>query len=159
MTEVSARSNEDVDFPDLSADVGLLSSISAKVLNTILMSILLIPAVSFADSHAYNLAPTITIENSRYIVKHHHDWEQWSILDDLFKDINGRDVYFTSKNTISYLEVLIRGSQKTVFKKPVPALTRIWISDDSKYIVGWSDIKISNPYQLVVFNIEGKLLF
>jgi hypothetical protein len=40
----------------------------------------------------------------------------------------------------------------------VPALTHIWISTDSKYVVGISNVMLRNPYQLVVFNKSGDRL-
>jgi hypothetical protein len=46
-----------------------------------------------------------------------------------------------------------------IFRRPVPALTYIWISRDSKYIVGISNVKLWNPYQLVVFSRSGDRLF
>lgn len=51
-----------------------------------------------------------------------------------------------------------RGSER-LFCRAVPALTDIWISSDEKYIVGLSDIKFSNPYQIIVVSNTGGLLF
>jgi hypothetical protein len=41
----------------------------------------------------------------------------------------------------------------------VPALTLIWLSPDERYIVGLSDIRHANLYQVVVYSITGDLLF
>jgi hypothetical protein len=46
-----------------------------------------------------------------------------------------------------------------LFRVPVPALTYIWISPDSKYVVGLSNIKLWNPYQIVVYSRSGERLF
>jgi hypothetical protein len=45
-----------------------------------------------------------------------------------------------------------------LFRRPVPALTHIWISSDSKHLVGISDVMLWNPYQLVVFSKSGDRL-
>jgi hypothetical protein len=41
----------------------------------------------------------------------------------------------------------------------VPALTLLWISPDSRYVVGLSNVKLWNPYQLVVFSRAGRRVF
>jgi hypothetical protein len=45
-----------------------------------------------------------------------------------------------------------------LFLHPVPVLTHIWISPDSKYVVGISNIMLWNPYQLIVFSKSGDRL-
>jgi hypothetical protein len=41
----------------------------------------------------------------------------------------------------------------------VPALTHLWIAPDSRYVVGLSNLKLHNPYQLVVFTRSGRRVF
>lgn len=48
---------------------------------------------------------------------------------------------------------------KTLFVAPTPALTALWISPDQRYVVGLSNIKLWNPYQLVVYRMDGVLVF
>lgn len=45
-----------------------------------------------------------------------------------------------------------------MFRRPVPALSYIWISPDAKYVVGISNIKLWNPYQLVIYRKFGDRL-
>lgn len=45
-----------------------------------------------------------------------------------------------------------------IWARDCPLLTQVWISDDSRYIVGLSSIKFFNPIQLVVYDREGNLL-
>jgi hypothetical protein len=45
-----------------------------------------------------------------------------------------------------------------LFRRPVPALTHIWISPDSAYVVGISNVMLWNPYQLVAFCRSGDRL-
>ncbi|MFZ6800535.1 hypothetical protein [Undibacterium sp. Di24W] len=66
---------------------------------------------------------------------------------------------FSSLNTYSYIQVSDKKSGNILFKSPVPALTVIWATPDSNYIVGISNIKVWNPYHLVVFNKKGELLY
>ena len=49
-------------------------------------------------------------------------------------------------------------TNQVLIKKSCPALTRIEISPDEKYIIGLSKIKIRNKFQLVIFDINGRLI-
>ena len=59
---------------------------------------------------------------------------------------------FSADNDYSYLRLRDKATSAELFRRPVPALTHIWISPDSKYLVGISDVMLWNPYQLVVFS-------
>jgi len=61
-------------------------------------------------------------------------------------------------NDYSYLRLRDNVTDTELFRRPVPALTHIWISPNSKYVVGISNVKLRNPYQLVVFSKAGDLL-
>ena len=65
---------------------------------------------------------------------------------------------FTSNNSYASLVVRNRQTHSQLFRVPTPALTHLWISDDSRFIVGISDIKLWNPVQVVVFNSKGDLV-
>lgn len=65
---------------------------------------------------------------------------------------------FQPGNVYAYVECIDQTSGQILFKVPSPALTFLWISDDSKYIVGLSDIRLDNPIQLVIFDKSGRLL-
>jgi hypothetical protein len=51
-----------------------------------------------------------------------------------------------------------RRQAASCFAVPCPALTHIWISPDSEYVIGISNVMLRNPYQLVVFNRAGDRL-
>jgi len=53
---------------------------------------------------------------------------------------------------------LYKEGKVRIWARASPLLTHVWISDDSRYIVGLSNLKFVNPYQLVVFDREGNLL-
>ena len=58
----------------------------------------------------------------------------------------------------AYSGVVDSASGKQLFDKPVPAITYLWISRDSHYIVGLSNIKYQNQYQLIVLSDSGQEL-
>ena len=43
-------------------------------------------------------------------------------------------------------------------KFPCPALSWIGVTNDSKYVIGLSEIMLDNPFQLVVYDSNGHLL-
>jgi hypothetical protein len=81
--------------------------------------------------------------------EHHHDW---SSADD------ARGEIFTEENHYSYLQLREKATGAVLFRRPGPALSHIWISPDSKYVVGISNIKLWNPYKLVVYSNSGDRL-
>ncbi len=50
---------------------------------------------------------------------------------------------------------LLDSAGKVLFHAPSPALTYLWISPDSEYVVGLSSVKLNNLYQLVVWRRDG----
>jgi hypothetical protein len=89
--------------------------------------------------------------------EHHHDWgytsekARWKMIS------SARDP-FTADNNYSYLSLRDAVTGAELFRRPVPALTYIWISPDLRYVVGLSHIMLWNPYQLVVFSKSGDRL-
>lgn len=110
-----------------------------------------------ADIVGYNEVFDCTAESAQFIARHHHDWSD-ATSEARWKMISTDKNVFTEQNTYSILRVIDRGSETLRFQVPVPALRHIWISPDSRFIVGISDIKAWNPIQLVVYNAEGSLL-
>ena len=114
-------------------------------------------SVAWADAVGYSGIVACKAESERLSAEHHHDWSQathdarWEMIS------TTRDV-FTSKNTYASLVVTDKESHEQLFKVPTPALTYLWISDDSRFIVGISNIKLWNPIQVVVFNASGALV-
>jgi hypothetical protein len=72
--------------------------------------------------------------------------------------ITGDQNPFRPENTFSTITAREKSGNKLLFSRPVPALSYLWISPDSRYIVGLSNIKLYNPYQLVIFDRAGNLL-
>lgn len=111
----------------------------------------------FADMVGYSKVSDIRIESDRLVAEHHHDWSR-ATEPARFKMITTSKDPFTAENTYSYLRVVDKGTGKERFRAPVPALTLLWISPDSRFVVGLSSVKLWNPYQLVVFDASGRRL-
>jgi hypothetical protein len=65
---------------------------------------------------------------------------------------------FGRENSYSSLTVTDKGSGRVLFRSPVPALSRLWISPDSRFVLGLSEVKLWNPYQVVLFDRMGPVL-
>jgi hypothetical protein len=92
--------------------------------------------IAFSDSVIYRNIMDISVESKKYIVNHHHDWN-WP-------------------NNYAHIECMDKSTGNIVFSEQSPALTNIFISDDEQFIVGLSNIKVDNPFNVVVINVEGK---
>lgn len=123
----------------------------------IIFSFFLIKLLAFSDKRAYDNIITIKEENNIIKVIHFHDWSMAS-LQKRYDMISGDQNPFSQKNDYSYIECIDKSSKVSLFKKPSSAFSKIEISKDSKYIICLSNIKIYNPYQLVIFNINGDLI-
>lgn len=124
-----------------------------------LIAILLLTSsvLCFSDDIAYGKKLKLMIENEKLTVIHYHDWSK-DTNDKRYKMITTHQNPFLDDNDYSYLECLDKKNSQQIFKKPVPALTKIQISNDSNYIIGLSNIKLDNPFQLVIFDKQGNLI-
>lgn len=123
------------------------------------VSVLLLSSSSaLADAVAYSGVVDLRAESAVLRVEHHHDWSR-STEDARQAMFSTSKDPFTAANTYSYLRVVDKASGGELFRAPVPALTHLWISPDSRYIVGLSQIKRLNPIHLVVFSRTGRRLF
>lgn len=111
----------------------------------------------YADAVGYSDSKRLKIESKNYIVIHFHDWTH-ATRDSRFKMISTDENPFSSQNNYAYIECIEKSTGKVLFKKPCPALTKIEISKDEKYIIGLSNIKLWNPYHLVIFSTKGELI-
>jgi hypothetical protein len=118
---------------------------------------IILSSICFADGIAYTDIRKIKRENENLVVKHYHDWSART-SHSRFKMIVTTQNPFTHKNNYSYLECIDKKSEKSIFKLPVPALTYLSISEDSNFIIGLSNIKLHNPFQLVIINRDGKII-
>ena len=108
-----------------------------------------------ADRVGYGGLHEIAATNGNLTCRHVHNWESKK-LDSLFSDLTHHQRFFSAANDFSFVE--LRDGDKVLFRSPSPALTHLWISPDSQFLVGLSRIKLYNPYQLVVWQRDGTLL-
>ncbi len=125
--------------------------------NIILLVFLATSLIAKADPFAYNGKVSITAESENFIAKHYHDWTS-NTEEELYEMISTDQNPFNEKNNYGYIELLDKKTGKVIFKKPSTALTKIVISENEKHIIGISNIMVWNPYQLVVYDINGMLI-
>ncbi|MFC0349350.1 hypothetical protein [Undibacterium danionis] len=116
-------------------------------------------APAWCDSVGYAEIKKIQFETSDISIVHWHDWSTKKNRDARWAMISTDKNPFTESNTYSYIQAFDKKTGNILFKSPVPALTVIWATPDSNYIIGISNIKVWNPYHLVVFNKKGDLLY
>ncbi len=92
---------------------------------------------------------SISAETNELRAEHIHDWSNVTRTRDPF----------SAYNNSSYLQLSEKLKGTVLFRKPVPALSYIWISPNSKFVVGLSNVKLWNPYQIVVYSESGECLF
>lgn len=114
-------------------------------------------ATTYADVAGYDGVITLKAESGIMRVEHHHDWSA-TTQDARWKMFSTTKTPFTAENNYSYLLLQDKKTGAALFRSPVPTLTHLWVSPDSKYIVGISNVMLLNPYQLVVFSKTGKRL-
>ena len=115
------------------------------------------PCIAGADVVGYGDTRTITAESKTLKVEHFHDWSE-ATREARWKMISTNNDPFTADNNYSYISVKNKLSGAELFRAPTPALSYLWISPDSRYIVGTSKIMLWNPIQLVVFSNTGRRL-
>ena len=118
--------------------------------------LLVTASLAMADAFPYTGKLRTWAETEDLLVMHYHNWK--SYRPQRLSDKEDPNVYFTSANEISYIELRERKSGKRLWRRPCTACSEVWISEDGAYVVGLSTIKKDNPYQLLVFNRSGKLL-
>ena len=112
---------------------------------------------ALADRIGYGGVVDLSAETDTVRAEHHHNWSS-ATHDARWKMISTTQDPFTADNNYAYLQLREKATGAVLFRRPCPALSHIWISPDSKYVVGLSNIKVWNPYQLVVYNKYGDLL-
>lgn len=110
-----------------------------------------------ADATGYDSVVNLSAETGAVRAEHHHDWSRGT-SEARWKMISTSRNPFTTDNDYSYLRLRNKATGTELFRRPVPALTHIWISPDSEYVVGISNVMLWNPYQLVVFSRSGDRL-
>lgn len=131
----------------------LLTTIRAGILLALLSSVLTTRVR--ADSIGYGRKSTVSITNDLYVVTHTHDWSSRKIKK-LYFEFARHEKFFTSANNFSKITVTDQVSRRKAFGSSCPALTYLWLSPDSRYLIGLSYVMLDNPYQLVIWDLQQK---
>ena len=121
-----------------------------------LILILLTGNYALADSFAYSGKHDCETRRDELHAVHYHNWSSPKIPE-LFLDLGNHEAFLKEVNDFAYIE-LSNSDGEFIFRQPSSALTYIWISPDHKYIVGLSTVMLYNPYQLIVWEIDGDLI-
>lgn len=105
-----------------------------------------------ADVLAYNGKVTLATTNGEFIATHFHDWSSPKLEQMTDDDA----LYFSATNTLSGVAVTDLRTRREIFASPCPALTYIWLSPDNRFLVGLSNVKRRNPYQLVIWDLQKR---
>jgi hypothetical protein len=128
-----------------------------SVFLVVLMLLMIAMPFARADSVGYQNVVDLYADTNVVRAEHHHDWSA-ATRSARWKMISTTRNPFSSDNDYSFLRLIDKASGAELFRRPVPALSYIWISKDSRYVVGLSNIKLWNTYQLVVFSKSGERL-
>ena len=134
-----------------------MSTLYATIARIALWLLVAVSTSARADMIGYNKVVDLWAEAGTLRAEHHHDWSN-AARDARWQMVFSTKNPFSGDNDYSYLRLRDNATDTELFRRPVPALTHIWISPNSKYVVGISNVKLRNPYQLVVFSISGDLL-
>lgn len=105
----------------------------------------------FADRAQYAGRQDLVSQGPTLTVRHQHDWSQ---LPEQLKF--SANTPFGVETNVSSLEFFDRG--RPVARISSPPLTYLYVTPDSRYVVGLSRIKVWNDVQLVVFDRNARLL-
>tara|TARA_B100000809_G_scaffold41675_1_gene36278 strand:- start:15 stop:773 length:759 start_codon:yes stop_codon:yes gene_type:complete len=111
------------------------------------------------DWRRYSRIVKIKTESNDFVVKHYHNWKLTTNNQDCKKSAKMINSPFESASGCAYMVCFNKENLKDSIIFPSSALNHILISKNQKYIVGLSNIKIGNPYQLLVWNIKGELIY
>jgi hypothetical protein len=120
-------------------------------------TLLAVPRYARSDHSSYAAERDIRVETTGITCRHWHDWSSKTEKARATMIASGQDP-FGSENNYARVECTAKDG-KALFRAPSPALTELWISPDLRYLVGLSKIRISNPYQLVVYRMDGTLVY
>ncbi|GEM_PF-6710824 len=127
----------------------------------VLLAVLAVTGIALrearADRTGYASIVDLRADGDTFIVKHHHDWSE-ATRASRYKMIATHQDPFRADNDYAYVAWYSRGDGRRLRQMPSPALTWLGVSPDSRYVIGLSNVKHDNPYQLVVYNRADELL-
>jgi hypothetical protein len=107
---------------------------------------------AFADRVRYGGTKDLTAHSASLTVRHRHDWSR---LPEQLTFSAGMP--FGVEPSVSSLEFRT-GTGNSVTRISSPPITFLFVTSDSRYVIGLSQIKAGNDVQLVVFDRNARLL-
>jgi hypothetical protein len=112
---------------------------------------------AFPDRASYSGIREIRIESENFYIVHYHNWSEETRYE-RYTMITSENQNIFYNNNYAYIEIISKKSNERKIRVPTPALTHLYISEDEQYVVGISNIKLYNPYQLIIMDINGEIL-
>ncbi|MBK7951644.1 MAG: hypothetical protein IPK00_23460 [Deltaproteobacteria bacterium] len=128
---------------------------AAALCSMIVLSLWGLPTQVAADG-PYSSAVRLEAQGGGVIARHHHDYGERNHAV-IWEEFDRRTDQFDPKNRFSRIRITKVGGEN-LYEGPCPPLNFLWVSPTGDYIVGLSEIRHSNPYQIVVFSRRGDLL-
>lgn len=89
-----------------------------------------------SDAAAYYGTVDLSVASTGLRAIHHHDWRKRE----------------------SFIRLLNTQTGRILRESTSPPLTTLWVSPDSAYVVGLSNIKLDNSVQVLVMRADGEIL-
>ncbi len=128
-----------------------------RIIVTIAIINLVLCGFIFAQEFPYKITDGCCQFTKKIIVNHAHNWEMGDIIHNLVETDD--ELIFTDRNNFSETSLVNDITAFKEWKWPTPAFSKIVISDNSEYILGLSDLKYNNPYQIVIFKQNGDIVY
>jgi hypothetical protein len=120
--------------------------------------ILFISMSVYGESAGYGGYHEIAVSGYDGSFKHVHDYGPDTKEKRLALVLGSHSKFFSKENDFSYVEYIDR-TGKLLFRSPSPAFTKLWIDPyGGEFVVGLSNIRLDNPYQIVVWRRDGTLI-
>ena len=120
----------------------------------VLLVCLLTAAGFAADMVAYTDSNSTEATSGPYRAEHQHNWAD-RYDSSIIHRWPARSIFW-SRNDYSHIRLF--RDDREVFRKPTIAINELLLFPEEQLVFGISDVKGRNPYQLVVYDFEGKLL-
>ncbi len=124
---------------------------------TIALAMLLGAPAAWADRAAYVQKLDLVASTATMTVRHHHDWSKTRKSDGRWHLHYSAESPFGVSEDAAHIAFLTSDGNLQS-RVPSPPLTHLAISDDGRFVIGLSRIKLMNYSQLVVYDRKGSLL-
>jgi len=115
--------------------------------------------ISFNSVYAYSKIDTLMVETEKYKLIHTYDWSYNTIHTRYEKMQDATAKLIDTNFSLTTFILINKKTNDTVFKKSSPPFTFLTFDKSGEYIICLSSIDFLNSNHIVVYNIDGDLLF